>query len=59
MPAVWIMSYLFMSLLGANAVLATAYYYFVSKPRKQARQNLFADNSRNLENHTLATSDQN
>lgn len=48
MLAVWIMSYLFASTCGAIAVLAIAYYLITRSERKQARENLLADNAKNL-----------
>jgi hypothetical protein len=48
MTAVWIMSYLFASMCGGIAVLAAAWYLINRSERKQASNNLHADNARNL-----------
>ena len=48
MAAVWIMSSLFASMCGAIALLATVLYLLKREERKQARENLFADNAKNL-----------
>ena len=48
MAAVWIMSYLFASMCGAIAVLLAVYLSIRSGERKQARENLRADNAKNL-----------
>jgi hypothetical protein len=54
MTAVWIMSYLFASMCGAIAVLAAAYYLINRSERKQARENLRADNAKNLTRDDLS-----
>ena len=51
MAAVWIMSYLFASMCGAIAVLALTWYLITRAERKQARENLHADNAKNLYTH--------
>jgi len=48
MAAVWIMSYLFAATCGAIGVLALALYLLKRAERKQVRENLQADNARNL-----------
>jgi len=57
MTAVWIMSYLFTTMMGGIAVLAAAYYLINRSERKQARENLSSDNAKNLASDIVAAQD--
>lgn len=54
MIAVFIMSYLFAAVCGA-AVFSAAFLHFINKwEREQARDNLHADNAKNLKRDDLS-----